>query len=188
MSNNADNVRVAITGNVYNDPTGDAEDPTGTGSDLTGWDSMGFNDENGVNLTMPGAGTSTPIKVWQEGATVRVLRAAPEETPGLEFTMVETKIETIELAFGVKVEPSQDEGHFVINTNKLRQHTRIVVDTIDGDELQRIYAPQSIVTAVESIQLFNTGPIAYKVTLACEYDQKIDGHVEVWSTALKTPV
>jgi len=187
MATNADNVRVAVTGAVYNDPEGLQDAPTGTGSDLTGWADLGFNSEDGVNLTMPGAGQSTPLKVWQQGATVRVLRAAPDDTPGLEFTMVETKKETIELAFGVKVDQVAEEGHFVINTNTLRKPTRIVVDSIDGAEMMRVFAPQAVVTAVDSISLKGTEATAFKVTLACEFNQELNGHLEVWSTSLKSP-
>lgn len=186
MALNASNVRQAITGAVYYDKTAAAAVPTGTASDTTGYPDLGYLSEDGVALTMPDAGDSTPIKAWQNGATVRIIRTPSEDSPQFKFTLIETKLETIEAAFGVTVEQGPTEGSFVINTNKQREHARLVLDVIDGDELIRIYAPQAIVTAIDEIDFANSGPIGYALTVDCEYDDDLDGQAKVWMTALKS--
>jgi len=183
---NASNVRQAIAGAVYFDKTGAAAAPTGTASDTTGYDDLGYVSDSGVTLTMPGGGDSTPIKAWQNGATVRIIRTPSEDQPELSLTLIETKVEVIEAVFGVTVEQGETEGSFVINTNATRDHARLIFDVIDGDELIRIYAPKAIVTEVGEMAFTNGDPIGYEVTIACEYDDDLKGQAKVWSTALKT--
>jgi hypothetical protein len=186
MTLNADNVRVAVTGAVYFDATSLAAAPTGTGSSVTGMDDLGLIDENGVSLKMPGAGKSTSLKAWQNGATVRTLRTPPEDQPQLHLVLIETKLEVIELAFGVTVTQTATDGAFVINTNVARNHGRLVFDVIDNDELIRLYAPKAVVTELAEIAFTNTDPVGYDLTLDLDFDQTLDGQAKVWMTALKS--
>lgn len=185
MALNANNVMVAPTGGVYYDPDGSATPPTGTGSDISAFVDLGYTSEDGVTLTMPDSGSATSLKAWQNGAVVRILRAAPEDTPTLAVTLIETKLETIELAFGAAVTQTSDEGGFVVNTNDQRTHMALVVDVIDGDQLIRIYAPHAIVTGLDAINLNGTSAIGYGLTIALEFDQALNGQAQVWMTALK---
>lgn len=186
MALSADNVRQAITGAVYFDPTGEAAAPTGTASTLTGFNDLGYISEDGVSLEMPGEGDTTPIRAWQNGATVRTIRTPSEDSPALTCTFIETKLETIEAVFGVTVTQSATEGEFVINTNASRTHGRLVFDVVDGSELIRIYGPKAIVTAIETIEFTSEDAIGYGVTFALDFDEALDGQAKVWMTALKT--
>ncbi|MDR0848078.1 MAG: hypothetical protein LBN10_03390 [Propionibacteriaceae bacterium] len=187
MSLNANNVRVAVTGEVYYDPTGALAAPTGTGSALTQWKGLGYNGESGVDLKMPGAGSPTSIKAWQDGAVVRVIRAAPDGTPQLIVTLIETKLETIELAFGVTVSQNDTDGSFIINTNTRRQPVPLVVDSIDAEELIRVYAPKAVVVSIDTISLNHDNAIGYALTFDLNNDATLGGQAKVWMTALKTP-
>lgn len=186
MSLDASNVRVAVTGAVYTDPAGSATAPTGTASTLTGFDDLGYVSEDGITLAFPDAGDSTPIKVWQNGATVRTVRSSSDELPTLALTLVETKLEVIETVFGVSVTQTATEGEFVIDSTSTRSGAPLVLDVIDGDELIRVYAPSAVVTSIGEINLTSTDAIGYNVTLELEHNQTLGGNAKVWMTALKS--
>ena len=186
MALDAGNVNVAVTGSVSFDPTGAAAAPTGTASALTGLTDLGYVSEDGVTLTMPGAGDTTAIKAWQNGATVRTIRTAPEDEPTLGFTLIETKLETIEAAFGVTVTQTATEGSFVINTNAAREPGALVFDVVDGNELIRVYAPKATVTELGEITFANSDAIGYELTVTLEFDATLGGQAKVWQTALKS--
>lgn len=180
------NVRVAVTGAVSKGLTS-ATAPTGTGSALTGFNELGGISEDGVTLALPDAGDATPIKVWQNGATVRTLRATSDDLPTIAFTMVETSKTVIETYFGVTVTGSASEGTFDFKSGT-RGYDSYVLDVIDGAELIRYYIPKGIVTSVEEITLANTEAIGYGVTIEMENGGVgKDFNFRTWATALKTP-
>jgi hypothetical protein len=186
MALNADNVRVAVTGAVYYDGTSTATAPTGTGSSVTGMDDLGLVSEDGVSLKMPDAGNSTSLKAWQAGATVRTIRTPSEDSPQLHLVLIETKLEVIELAFGVTVTQTSTDGSFVINSNAARNHGRLVFDVVDDDELIRLWAPKAIVTSLAEIGFTNSDAVGYDLTLDLDFDQELGGQAKVWMTALKS--
>lgn len=184
MAVDASKVRVAITGAISKGVLGAAA-PTGTASALTVHTDVGGISDDGVALALNDEGSATPIKVWQNGATVRTLRETSEDSPQLSFTMVETSKATIETYFGVTVTQAATEGNFKFKT-QARTAASYVLDVVDGSELIRIYAPRAVVASVEEIILANTGAIAYGVTLDLEYDSTLDANFQTWMTALKT--
>jgi len=182
----AGNVRVGLTGNIYWSPDGSATVPTSATAVLTGWDVGGYVSEDGVVLTMPEAGDSTPIKAWQNGATVRVLRAAPDEFPQITATFIETKLEVIELVFGVEITQSASDGKFTINTNEQRKEIPLVFDVVDGDQVIRVYAPKAQVISVGEITFKTDEAVGYETTISLNHDDALGGQATVWMTALKT--
>jgi hypothetical protein len=135
MAASAALVRVAVTGAVMKGPIATAA-PSGTGGTTTGFIDLGYISEDGVEITLPDAGDSTPIKAWQNGTTVRTIRTPSEDSPTWHFTMLETKKETIEAYFGVTVTSTATEGSFTY-TNAARPHESYLVDVVDGAELIR---------------------------------------------------
>lgn len=178
-------VRVAVTGAVFKGAHG-ATAPTGTSGAPTAHTDLGYIHEDGVEISLPGVGDSTPIKAWQGGTTVRTIRTASEDKPSWKFTMLETSIETIELYFGVTVTSSASEGSFVYKVQD-RDPFSLVVDVVDGAELIRDYAPNAVVTEVEAHTLANSDAISYGVTVEADFDETLDGNFQRWATALKTP-
>lgn len=179
------NVRVAVTGAVSKGLTS-ATAPTGTASALTGFTDLGGISEDGVTLALPDAGDSTPIKVWQNGATVRTLRSTSDDLPTISFTMVETSLATIETYFGVTVTQTSAEGSFEYKVQN-RGHDSYVLDVVDGPELERNYIPKGIVTSVEEITLANTEAIGYGVTIEMENGGAgKDYNFKSWRTSLKS--
>lgn len=186
MAQDASKVRVAVTGAVFKGPTS-ATAPTGTAGAPTGYDDLGFISEDGVEIELPDAGDSEPIKAWQNGTTVRTIRTPSEDNPSWHFTMLETKIETIETYFGVEVTSTSTEGSFEFKVGN-RPFNSYIVDSIDGSELQRDYVPRGVVTSVGAHTLSNGDPEGYEVTVEGELDPAKGYNFKRWATALKTIV
>lgn len=186
MALSSSNVRVAVTGALYVDATGSATPPTGTGSTLTGFEDLGYASEDGVTLAFPEAGDSTPIRAWQNGATVRTVRSTSDELPTLALTLIETKLEVIETVFGVTVTQNATDGSFVIDSTATRTGQPIVLDVVDGAEIIRVYAPSAVVTSIGEMALTSTDAIGYNVTFELEYDSTLGGNAKTFMTALKT--
>lgn len=184
MAQDASNVRVAVTGAVFKGLT-TATAPTGTTGAPTGFIDLGYISEDGVEIEMPGAGDSSPIKAWQGGTTVRVIRTPSEDLPTWHFTMLETKKEAVETYFGVTITQTATEGTFKF-TNAARPYNSYIVDAIDGTELLRDYVPRGIVTDVGSHTLSNGDVTGYEVTVSGELDSVFGANFQRWATALKT--
>ena len=160
--------------------------PTGTsGAPDAAFTDLGFIHEDGVEISLPGSGDSTPIKAWQNGTTVRTIRTPSEDNPTWAFQMLETTLATVETYFGVTVSQTATEGSFEYQVTN-RDHEAYIVDVIDGAELIRDYIPYGIVTQVEAITLANGDPIGYGVTVEGERDPVLGYNFKRWATALKT--
>lgn len=177
-------VRVAVTGALSKGLTS-ATAPTGTSGTLTGFTDLGAISEDGVALTLNDEGDATPLKIWQDGATVRTLRSTSEDNPTLALRLVETSKEVIETYFGVTVTQTATEGSFEFKTQN-RAAASYALDVIDGAELIRIYVPRGVVASVSEISLVNTEAIGYGVTIDCELDTVKNYALKTWMTALKS--
>ena len=183
----ASKVRVAVTGAVMAGPYATTA-PTGTGGTTTGHLDLGYVTEDGVTITKPGAGDSTPIKAWQNGATVRTIRSTTDDLPTIEFVLMETSINVVKAALGVSVTSGATEGHYDINTDVQAAAGSWIVDVIDGAELIRSHAPKATPVGEVAMVYKNDEPIGYSVTLECEKDSTAGYNIRTWATALKTPV
>jgi hypothetical protein len=186
MTLDSTKVRVAVTGAVSKGIHG-ATAPTGTAGAATDHIDLGYISEDGVEIELPDAGDSEPIKAWQNGTTVRVIRTPSEDNPTWHFTMLETKIETVETYFGVTVDDGATEGSFEFTVGN-RPYNSYVVDVVDGAELIRDHIPKGIVTSVGAHTLSNGEPIGYEVTVEGELDATAGYNFKRWATALKTVV
>lgn len=186
MTLNASKVRVAVTGAVSAGPTGTTA-PTDTATALNAaFVDLGYISEDGVTMTYPGSGDSIAIKAWQNGATVRTLRTPSEDVPTIQFTMIETKKETVELAFGVTVTQTVSEGSFEYDQTDTRTAKALVLDVIDGSELIRIHIPAGTVTEIGDQVFSNGAPIGFPVTIACDRDGTAGYNLKTFMTALKS--
>ena len=184
MASDASKVRVGVSGGVFKGDYG-ATAPTGTSGAPAGFTDLGYISEDGIEITLPGEGDSTAIKAWQDGTTVRTIRTPSEDDPTWHFTMIETKLETVELYFGVEVTQTATEGSFEFKV-QTRQPQSLVVDIIDGAELIRDYVPRAVVTEVGAHTASNGDPIGYEVTVAGELDPTAGYNFKRWATALKS--
>lgn len=181
MAQDSANVRVAVTGAVSMGPT-TAAAPTGTSGTLTGLTDLGLIGDGGVTESR---GRSTnDIKAWQNGATVRTV--VTDGTLTFNFTLLETKKETVELYYGTTVTEAAADGSFVVVPTSTGGRKSFVLDVIDGTELIRVYVPQGEVTEVGDRVYSNGEPIGYEVTVTAYADATLGGSAKVWATALKT--
>lgn len=187
MAADASKVRVAVTGGVFKGLT-TATAPTGTAGAPAGFSDLGYISEDGIEIELPEAGDATPIKAWQNGTTVRIIRTPSEDNPTWTFTMIETTIATIETYFGVTVTSTATEGSFEFQADASRPAASYVVDVVDGAELIRDYVPRGVVTSVGSHTLANGEPIGYQVTIEGEKDATKGYNFKRFATALKTVV
>lgn len=176
--------QVAVTGAVLKGLTS-ATAPTGTGGTTTGFTDLGYIGEDGVEVELPDSGDSTPIKSWQGGTTVRVIRTPSEDNPTWTFTLLETNLTAVETYFGVTVTQTATEGSFQF-TGAARPYASYIVDAIDGADLQRDYIPKGIVTSVGSHTLSNGDVTGYQVTVEGELDAAKGYNFKRWATRLKT--
>lgn len=187
MGTNPDKVAVAISGAVSVGDTS-ATAPTGTASELTGFVDLGGISEEGVTRTHPGPGESNVLKYWQNGATARVLRKTGDDPMQIKFTLMETTIAAVEAAFDVTVTQTATEGSYVINAGKVPTVKSLVLDVIDGAELERQYAPQASCVGVGDVTYNGDDSVNLELTFDVDVDATIEGHIQVWSTRLKTVV
>lgn len=181
MAQDSANVRVAVTGAVSMGAT-TATAPTGTGGTITGFTDLGLISEDGVTESR---GRSTnDIKAWQNGATVRTV--VTEGTLTYQFTLIETKKETVELFYGATVTEAAADGSFVVVPTSTGGRRSFVLDVVDGAELLRVYIPQGEVTEVGDRVYSNGEAIGYEVTITAYNDTTVGGAAKVWATALKT--
>lgn len=187
MANNAANALVAVTGSFYADITNTATAPTDTSTALNaGFIDLGYVSEDGVTLSLPDSGDTTPIKAWQNGATVRILRNSSEDSPQLSLTLLETKSDVIKTVFGSSVTQAAAEGSFVYNSTAARAPFRAVLHVIDGAELIRIYVPAAAVASIGEITFANQESIGYEITLDLQYDSTLVGNFKSYMTKIKT--
>lgn len=180
----ASKVLTLVGGGVFRGPTSSTA-PSGTSGAPTGMVDLGYISEDGIEITIPGAGEATTIKDMT-GGSVRVLRKPSEDNPSWHFTMLETSKETVEAYFGVTVTQAASEGSFEYTVTN-RGHFSYVVDVIDGAELIRDYIPYGVVVEVGAQTLANGEPIGYEITVEGERGHPSeDYNFARWATALKS--
>lgn len=185
MAQKASDVAVAVSGAVMKGLT-TATAPTGTSGATTGFTDLGFISEDGVEIELPGAGDSTPIKSWQNGTVVRTIRTPTDENPKWTFAMQQTSKESVETYFGVTITQTATEGSFEFVATANRPFNSYIVDAIDGAELQRDYIPRGVVTDVASHKLAGTEETVYEVTVEGEFDAVKGYNFKRWNTRLKS--
>ncbi len=179
-------VAVAITGAVYRAPLGSTAPPTQATALNAAFLDLGYISEDGVTQTLPASGDSTAIKAWQNGATVRTVRSAPDDLATFAFTALETNKTVVESWAGGTVTQTATEGAVILNTTTSRTHFSWVIDVIDGAELERIYIPDGVVTEVGDRVYANAEPIGYEMTIEAQYNATLGGLAKLWSTRLKS--
>lgn len=161
MSLDSENVRVAVTGAVYVGLTSAAA-PTASDSALTGFSDLGYVSSDGLTETIDKSVQS--IKAWQKGATVRTVVSESEYS--VQFTLIETKLDVLELYYGVTITGGVING----DPSATGGRKSFVIDAIDGTNVERTYIPQGEVTAVGERVLASGEPMGYDITVTAYAD------------------
>lgn len=176
MALDASNVSVAGDGIVAVGAL-TATAPTGLGALPAGFTDLGYISEDGVTESTDQS--VEKIKAWQRNAVVRSVVTEGEST--FSFTLIETKKETVELAFGVTI---AGDGSYVKDAGAERPHRSFIIDVVDGGRQERSYIPYGQVTELGEVTRVNGEPVGYEVTITAFNSDAIGGSVKVWDSAL----
>lgn len=159
MALNSANARVAVTGAVYVAPTGTAAPTTAVSALNAAFKDLGYMSEDGI--TEARERSSETLRAWQNAATLRVIQTEAGIT--FNFTMVETKKETVELFYGSSV--TDATGLITIDPASTGGRKSFVLDVIDGADIERTYIAEGEVTEVGDKVYAGTEVIGYEVTI-----------------------
>lgn len=158
MANNANNVRVGVTGSAWVGATS-ATAPTTAVSNLTGFTELGYISADGITETRD-RGTND-IRAWQNSDLVRTV--VTDSMATFQFTLLEATKATVELYYGATVTGSN--GSIEVNPASTGGLKSFVLNAIDGDKSIRLYIPSGEVTAVEPIAYVNGDPVSFGITV-----------------------
>lgn len=154
------NVRVGVTGAIYSAPhLSQPAGPDGFG-DITDAKNLGYVSEDGV--TENRETSSEKLKAWQDNDVVRNLVTDGELS--YTFTLIETKPETLEYYYGIKVDTK--DGSISIDPTREAPRHALIIDVIDGDQVMRVVCPDAQVTEVGEQKYANGEPIGLEVTVS----------------------
>src|SRR5690606_11351029 len=138
MALNANEVRVAITGEVYAAPV-DTAAPTTAVSELdAAFVGLGYNSEDGVVESFEES--SEVVRAWQNNAAVRTITTEPDAV--VAFTMLQTDKAWSELVHkGSDIDWGGEDGYRLDVNRPAPDPRSFVLDVIDGDERVRIHIP-----------------------------------------------
>jgi hypothetical protein len=156
MANNAENVVVGITGQVYVGATS-ATAPINATSILTGFTDLGYVSADGVTVTTDKS--TNQIRAWQNADLVREI--VTEGTLTYEFMLLETTQDAIEAYFGGTL----TDGKIEIVPNATGGRKSFVIDIIDGAKAIRHYVPTGEILSVEAQTIQNGEAIGYGMTV-----------------------
>lgn len=174
MSNDASNVRVAVTGAVYVGPSGTTAPTDATTPLDAAMLDLGYVSEDGVTETRERS--TEKIKAWQNATLVR--EVVTESGMTYTFRLLETKKETVEVYYGSTVEA---DGSVKINPSKTGGRQAFALDVIDDGQEIRVWVPDGEVTAVGDQQYANGTPIGYEVTITAYADTNGDAAIKFYS-------
>lgn len=159
MSGNIANVDVAITGVVAYAPTATAA-PTDADTALNvAFKDVGFISEDGIVETRDRS--TNNIIAWQNSEVVRTV--VTEASISVQFKMIETNANSLELYYGAAVDPT--DGSVDIVPAETGGRRAFVIDYVDGDKFVRLYLPEGEVTTVGELTNAAGEAVGYDVTV-----------------------
>lgn len=186
MALNAANARVALTGAISVAPTGTAA-PTDASTALpAAWKDLGYVTEDGVTETRDRS-TDT-LRAWQNADLLREVVTEADLT--FQFTLAETKAETVALYYGSTVDTAT--GAVVIVPAATGGRQSFVIDVVDGTQLIRAYIPEGEITEVGDQVLSHGEIVGYDVTIKAYPSAALavagvgNGAAKKWYSGLKT--
>ena len=164
MALTADEVRIAITGEVHVAPVGTTAPTSATSVLDPAFKGLGYNNDEGIVESFEES--SEVIRAWQNNDAVRTV--ITESDKRFAFTLIQTNKDTLELYYkGSKVVSVGNGGHALYVIPPKSDPRAIVLDVIDGDDHRRIYIPRGEVVERGEIEYVGGAPVGYNVTISC---------------------
>jgi len=156
---------VAFAGTDASAPT-DADTPVGTVD--SDYRDVGYLSADGVVEARDRS--TNNIVAWQNSDIVRVVTTEASIT--VQFTMIQTNPDTLELFYGSAVDPT--DGSVKIVPRESGGRRSVIVDYVDGDKFVRLWLPNAEVTEVEGPSLTSGDAAGMGVTLT-GYPETVNG-------------
>lgn len=171
MANVATNVRVGVTGTIWNAVTGTALPGDALTAPNVAFDDLGYVSDDGVTQTID---TSTTDIVAWGGDTVRTIQT--EHSVSYTFTLIETKAEVLALYY------SDTAATSALATITAAQATRgaWIIDVVDGDQAIRLEMSDAQITDKGDVTYATAEAIGYEVTITAYPDgsgTKVSKHI-----------
>lgn len=179
----ATEVRVAVTGAIYSNPSASPTLPTTAAGALsgTGWVGHGYASSDGVTET---TSTSTEaIRAWQNNALVRNVVTEGDAT--YSATLIQTNAENVGLYYGDTVDST--DGSVRVRPAVARGVRAFVIDVIDGANIIRTVIPRGEVTEVGEQSYVSGGAVGYPVTITAYADADGVAATKFYSALDTTP-
>lgn len=166
MSLTAANVRVAVTGAIYNAPVATPLPTVATSALNAAFlaRELGYLTEDGITQSI--ANDKTSIKAWQNAAEVRVIQTSSSVT--FAMSLQETSPLTLETYYG-NYTTLADGGSTQISGDAL-PHYAWVFHVIDGAVKIRIVVPDGQITERGDTQYVNADVLAYPIVITAYPD------------------
>jgi hypothetical protein len=160
MALNSANVRVAVTGAVSVADKGTVLPTDATTALKTpDYTDLGFVSSDGVKVTLDKS--TSDVKAWQNSTVVREVITDAKFT--IQFKLVETTADTLALYYGSDVK----DGKINIDPAKGSGRHVLVIDVVDGDNLERTVAAEAEITATGELTYAGGDAVAYDLTFTC---------------------
>jgi len=167
MSTNAANALVGVTGAAYSAPAGTTLPTDNTTALAAAFVDLGYISDAGVIEKQ--ATSTTQIKAWQNGDTVREVQT--DHTLTYQFAMIETKVDSLKAFYGDdKVTTGTGSNWTAEISGEQGNRGEWVFEVIDGTHTIRIVVPDGQVTAKGDVVYKSDTVLTYDVTITCYPD------------------
>lgn len=168
----ADEVRVAITGELYSAPRGTTAPTNATTALDAAFIGHGYVSEDGVTENWDDSVEN--IVAWQNATTVRAART--ESTLTVACTLIQTRGSNLELFYPGSIVEANGAGEWKLDVKPPTADPReFVLHVIDGTELIRMYLGNAELTERGEVPFANGSAVMYPVTLTAYPDD--DGNL-----------
>lgn len=187
MASDVDNVFAATpraTGTVLRAPRGTALPTSAWTTPNVAFVDMGYIGEDGYTQSHS---RDTDKKKAFGGTTVKVLQTDYSET--YQFAFLEsTKVEVLEAIYGEDNVSVSGDGEISVNKNKLQsENASWILDTVDGDKLNRVVIPNGKIIEQDDVQKVHTEVVMFTVTIEAFEDASGNNSYEYTAPALVDP-
>jgi hypothetical protein len=159
------NVLIGSTGAAYVAPLATAAPTTAVVALNAAFVDLGYLSDDGVTETYDDS--TDEITAWQGGVVVR--RVISSSSATLQFTMIESKVDTLELFHkGSTMETDGATGFKMDVLAPTADRRSFVLDVLDGTTHIRLYVANGEVTERGEVTYANNGEaLSYPVTITC---------------------
>ncbi len=167
MAQDATEVVVGASGDIYTAPVGTTAPTDPTSAYAAGWSaSLGYLTEDGVSWA-PSVENNL-IGAWQSFYPIRALIASRNITVG--FSLMQWNTETLRLAFGggEVTEPSNNVFKYTPPDASEQDERALGIDWADGDEHYRLIIPKGIVSDIGETNLVRTDAAVLPITFSIQ--------------------